>query len=183
MVVPCFFSKEYRNDFYSPKQRNKKNKEDLLLKMKSTDSIIILALLFPAAGTCKTIAPVHWEFSAKKVGHFTYEVSVTAIIEKPWHIYSQYLEEDNPLQTTIHFMENSKIILNGMSFEVGKLEEKFDETYRVNLLYYSGKVSFVQKVFTKTNKPVSISGYVTYLANTANRHLVTAEEVFEIILN
>jgi thiol:disulfide interchange protein DsbD len=150
--------------------------------MKSTDSIIILAFLFPAVGTHNTIAPVHWEFSAKKIGHFTYEVSATAIIENPWHIYSQYLDEDNPLQTSIHFMENPKVILNGKPFEDGKLEEKFDETYLVNLRYYSGKVSFVQKIFTKINKPVSVSGYVTYMANTANRHLVTAEEVFEIML-
>lgn len=150
--------------------------------MKSTDSIIILAILFPAAGTLKTIAPVHWEFSAKKIGHFTYEVSAMAIMEKPWHIYSQYLEEENPLQTTIHFMENTKVILDGMPFEVGKLKEKFDEAYMVNLRYYSEKVSFVQKIFTKTNKPVSVSGHVTYLANTANQQLVPAEEVFEILL-
>ncbi|MHB1107409.1 MAG: hypothetical protein ACYCZ2_13710 [Lutibacter sp.] len=52
----------------------------------------------------------------------------------------------------------------------------------VNLRYYSGKVSFVQKVFTKTKKPISVSGYVSYLANTANQQLATAEEVFEIIL-
>jgi len=74
--------------------------------MKRTDSMIILAFLFPAVGIHKTIATVHWEFSAKKIGHFTYEISVTAIIEKPWHIYSQYLDEENPLQTSIHFMDN-----------------------------------------------------------------------------
>jgi thiol:disulfide interchange protein DsbD len=139
--------------------------------------------LFPAVGTLKTIAPVHWEFSAKKIGHFTYEVSAKAIIEKPWYIYSQYLEEENPLQTTIHFMDNTKVILSGKPFEVGKLKEKFDETNLVNLRYYTGKVSFVQKIFTKTKKPISVSGYVTYLANTAKQHLVSAEEVFEIILN
>jgi thiol:disulfide interchange protein DsbD len=138
--------------------------------------------LFPAVGTLKTIAPVHWEFSAKKIGHFTYEISVTAIIEKPWHIYSQYLDEDNPLQTNIHFIDNSKVILNGKPFEDGSLKEKFDKAYMVNLRYYTGKVSFVQKVFTKTNEPVSVSGYVTYMANTANQDLVTAEEVFEIML-
>ena len=150
--------------------------------MKSADSIIILAFLFPAVGTRKTIAPVHWEFSAKKIGYFTYEVSVTAIIEKPWHIYSQYLDEENPLQTNIHFMENTKVILNGKPFEDGIIEEKFDEAHKVNFRYYTGKVSFVQKVFTKTKKPVSVSGYVTYLANTAKQQLVTAEEVFEIML-
>jgi thiol:disulfide interchange protein DsbD len=157
--------------------------------MKRTDAIIILAFLFPAAGTRKTIAPVHWEFSAKKVGHFTYIVSATAIIEKPWHIYSQYLDEENPLQTTIHFMENSKVILDGKPFEDGSLKEKFNEAYMVNLRYYTGKVSFVQRVFTKTclkgrqaKKPITVSGYVTYMANTANQDLVTAEEVFEIIL-
>jgi len=150
--------------------------------MKRTDSMIILAILFPAAGTRKTIAPVHWEFSAKKIGHFTYEVSATAIIEKPWHIYSQYLDEKNPLQTSIHFMDNPKVILNGKPFEDGILEEKFDEAYMVNLRYYTGKVSFVQKVFTKTKKPVPVSGYVTYLANTAKQHFVTAEEVFEVVL-
>jgi thiol:disulfide interchange protein DsbD len=144
--------------------------------------MIILAFLFPAVGTHKTIAPVHWEFSAKKIGHFTYEIFVTAIIEKPWHIYSQYLDEDNPLQTSIHFMENPKVILNGKPFEDGIIEEKYDDAYMVNLRYYTGKVSFVQKVFTKTKKPVSVSGYVTYLANTANQQLVTAEEVFEIVL-
>jgi hypothetical protein len=41
----------------------------------------------------------------------------------------------------------------------------------------------VQKVFTKTKKPVSISAYVIYLDNTAKQHLVPAEEIFEIMLN
>jgi thiol:disulfide interchange protein DsbD len=144
--------------------------------------MIILAFLFPAAGTHKTIAPVHWEFSAKKIGHFTYEISVTAIIEKPWYIYSQYLDEENPLQTSIHFMDNPKVTLNGKPFEDGNLKEKFEEAYMVNLRYYTGKVSFVQKVFTKTKKPVPVSGYVTYLANTAKQELVYCEEVFEVVL-
>lgn len=151
--------------------------------MKTTNSITILALLFPAAGTLKTIAPVHWKFSVKKKGYYTYEVSATAIIEKPWHIYSQYLDKNNLLHTTINFMDNTKIILDGKPFEVGELKEKFDNVLMVNTYYYSGEVSFVQKIFTKTNKPVSVSGYVSYMANTAKQHLVPAEEVFEITLN
>lgn len=79
-------------------------------------------------------------------------------------------------------MENPKIILNGKPFEDGILEDEFDEIHKVNLHYYSEKVSFIQKVFTKTKNPVFISGYVTYMANINNRHLVTAEEVFEIML-
>jgi thiol:disulfide interchange protein DsbD len=51
-------------------------------------------------------SPVKWSYTAIKKEGSIYEVVLTAIIFKPWHIYSQNMQECGPVPTKITFAKN-----------------------------------------------------------------------------
>ena len=43
--------------------------------------------------------PVKWTWNATKKSDKVYEITYTAVIEKPWHIYSQTTPKGGPVPT------------------------------------------------------------------------------------
>src|SRR5258706_15951491 len=50
--------------------------------------------------------PVKWSFEAKKTGDKVYELRLTAAVNDPWHIYSQFTPDGGPQPTKISFNKN-----------------------------------------------------------------------------
>jgi DsbC/DsbD-like thiol-disulfide interchange protein len=107
--------------------------------------------------------PVKWTFTAKKIDNTTYEVHLTAKVEDGWHIYSQSTPDGGPTATSIAFVRNPLITLEGPAKEVGKLEEHFEPLFGVEVRQFSGKVNFVQTVKIKPGAKTSIRGSVTFM--------------------
>ena len=96
-----------------------------LKNMKQIFSLITLALIGFAA---QAQNPVSWTFSSKKIDDKTFEIHMTATMQKGWHLYSQKQPEDaiaNP--TTFSITANPLIKLDGGIKEVGKMEKFKDE--------------------------------------------------------
>jgi len=68
-------------------------------------------------------SPVSWTATSKKIGDKTYEIHLTANIQNAWHIYSQTTPEGGPVPTSISFTKNPLVINQGVTKEVGKLEQ------------------------------------------------------------
>ena len=47
--------------------------------------------------------PVSWKYEAVKKSADTYELVITATVEKPWHIYSQNTGAGGPVPTNFSF--------------------------------------------------------------------------------
>ncbi len=82
-------------------------------------------------------------------------VTLTAEMEKGWHIYALpwTQKQPAPTPTTVIFSE-----LNGLQFQ-GKQQQtppkkKYDEGFALDVLYFEGQAEFSQKFFIPPNTPV-----------------------------
>ena len=129
----------------------------------------------------RTENPVSFKYEVKNVSGNVYEVTITAQIEEPWHIYSQYTPTEGPsLPTHISFVKNPLVEIVGKPEEKGKLITKHEEVLDVNLKYFANKVEFVQKVKLKANIKTNLTGTIEYMACTNERCLMPTTEKFSV---
>src|SRR5258706_1591859 len=107
--------------------------------------------------------PVKWSFSAKQITDKSYEIHLTAVIEKDWHIYSQTTPDGGPVPTSISYSKNPLLVIQGEAKEMGKLEKHFEKLFDVEVMQCSDKVDFVQTVNLKTNVKTNITGKVAFM--------------------
>lgn len=153
--------------------------------MKHSSYILFLALLLSLGARAQNDSPVEWNFAAKAVDADTYEVHLTANMEHPWHIYSQYMEDGGPVPTEITFEPNPVIALIGETKEDGVPIEKYEDVFMVNTRYYEGTVHFIQtvKVNANTETPVTLEGTVLFMACSEEQCLTPQEREFKVTLN
>jgi len=107
---------------------------------------------------------VKWQFTAKKIADKKYEIRLTAVIDKGWHLYSQVQAEDAiALPTAITFANNPLLVISGKPKEVGKLYDQYDKATASRSRFYSDKVEFVQVVTTKSNVKTAVSGEIEFM--------------------
>ncbi len=110
--------------------------------------IFSLLILFGLTGLAQQ-SRVKWNYNAKKIGDKTYEVHITGVLENGWHTYSISTPEGGPLPTTITFTKNPLLLLVGKTKEVGKMQQKYEEVFGIDVKYFSSRVDFVQVVKLK----------------------------------
>jgi len=125
--------------------------------------LVLILLLAPAGILAQVKNPVKWTYSAKKISTGKYELRMTAIVEKGWHIYSQKTPEGGPVPTEFTFTKNPLVTLSGPVNEVGKLETHFEKLFDVDVKQYSDKVDFVQVVTVKGTVKTNVNGKVEYM--------------------
>jgi hypothetical protein len=126
--------------------------------------------------------PVKWTFSTKKINATTYEVQLTATIDRGWHLYSQTTPDGGPVATAIAFAKNPLVTLDGPVKEVGKLEQKHEELFGVDVKQFSNKVVFVQTVKRKAKAKTAVSGTVEFMTCNDKECLPPATQKFSIVL-
>lgn len=108
--------------------------------------------------------PVRWSFSAKKISDKTYEIHLNASMDQGWHIYAQTTPDGGPIPTTVNFLKNPLVTMNGNAKESGKLEERYEPLFGVNVKQFSDKVVFIQTVVLKVNAKTALNGTVEFMA-------------------
>ena len=151
--------------------------------MRKTLFIILDFLIFSIVTLAQILKPIKWRFSApvkSKAG--MYKVSMTVVIEKGWHIYSQNVSDGGPLTTKINFAKNDLVLLGGKVKEVGEIHKVHEEAFGVDVHYYKDKVDFVQVVKLKMPVQTVLSGTVEFMACNAEQCLPPEEVEFNIQL-
>ena len=122
-----------------------------------------LAVLISAlTASSQVVNPVKWSFSQNQVSDNEYELVLTANIDEGWHLYSTDLPEGGPIKTSFYFenLENAElvgeVVANKASIEM------FDQSFQMDLRYFEGEVSFVQKV--KVNGTAKVTGYLEFMS-------------------
>ena len=144
--------------------------------------IFSLSLCIYAISYGQVLNPVKWSFSSKKLDASTYEVHITATIDKGWHTYSQSTPEGGPIPTSINFTKNPLISMEGKSKEVGKMEQHHEPLFNVDVKQFSDKVDFVQVVKVKGAANTSVSGTIESMACNDKQCLPPSTEKFSVSL-
>lgn len=127
---------------------------------------LLFSLIFILTSNLLTAqeTPVKWSFAAEKVSEQEYDLVITANIETGWSVYSQYLESDEgPIKTKFEFQPSGNLQLIGQTAESGHKKESYDELFGMNLIKYSKKAQFTQRVKV-TNSSEPVSGFLTYMS-------------------
>ena len=143
---------------------------------------ILLALLFfgfALQSQSQKLAPVKWAYQAVKTGDKKYNVIITANVDAPWHIYSQFVKK-GPVPTTVQFTKNPLVVLSGSTKEVGNLEKKFDNNFGAVIGSFGGKVQFIQAVTLKVNTKTKLTGTIEYMVCNEERCLPPTKQSFEV---
>ncbi len=148
-------------------------------------TFLFLVMLSTAAYTSKAVAqikdPVQWTATSKKSGT-GYDVTLTATLPKPWHIYSQHTGEGGPIPTTVKFTKNPLVTFNGGVKEIGKLKEEYDKNFDTKVKYFGDKVEFVQNVVVKGTVKTNVSVTVEYMTCDDTQCLPPTKKTFNVSL-
>ncbi len=125
------------------------------------------------------IDPVKWKFESRKISETEYELTFTASIDQPWHMYGMYIPEGGPIATAINFEPNNSFQLSGKPVEVTKPVEKYDPNFKLKIALHSGKAVFRQ-VIKVVSLPVTAKGTIEYQNCNDKTCLLPAEKEFEI---
>lgn len=145
--------------------------------------ILLFCIYLMVSGTliAQKLNPVHWTYEAVKKSPKQYDVIITANIDEPWHIYSQFVT-GGPIPTTIEFKKNPLIQLVGKTKEIGKLEKYFDKNFNALISTFAGKVQFIQSITLKVPSKTKFSGTIDYTACNDEKCLPPMQIPFEIII-
>jgi hypothetical protein len=143
---------------------------------------LLLALFSTLCNVCfGQYDPVKWSFGSEKTGDNEYLINITADIEKGWYVYSQYLESaDGPVATSFVFENGEKVTLVGKTEETGTKHEGFDALFNMNIIKFSGKPVFKQKV--KAQQGSKVEGYLTFMTCDDEKCLPPKDVSFSIVL-
>ena len=139
----------------------------------------LMIVLVALQGQSQKLAPVKWDYQAVKIGEKQYNIIITANVDAPWHIYSQFVKK-GPVPTTVQFAKNPLVVLNGSTKEVGKIEKKFDKNFDAVIGSFGGKVQFIQAVTLKVNTKTKLTGTIEYMVCNEERCLPPTKQSFEV---
>ena len=111
----------------------------------------------------QNLDPVKWKFTANKINEELVDLNFTARIDKGWYIYSQQLEEDGPIPTSINISFQDGVELIGTPREAGNnKQEGYDPLFGIQVIKYARNVKFTQRI-RLLGKIEEINGYVEFM--------------------
>lgn len=138
--------------------------------MTSRFRLVVLALIIFSTedfGFAQGNKTVMWQFEAVSITNREAILKFTAFVSQGWHLYSQHMGENGPMPTRFSFESSEDYILIGQPNEIGNAVRFYDDDYATEIIWYSGTVSFIQKV--QLVKPlIAVKGTIEFM--TCNDH-------------
>jgi thiol:disulfide interchange protein DsbD len=108
--------------------------------------VIFLAFLAFAKVNSQILDPVKWTTSIEKKSETSYILTFDGVIEKEWHLYSQFTPDGGPLPLEIAFQnQKGNYNLAGKAKE-SKTKTTFNDVFGVNETYFEKKVQIKQEI-------------------------------------
>ena len=109
------------------------------------------------------VNPTKWDFNSKQNGQDV-ELIFHATIDHGWHLYDTYLPEGGPIATTITYNDSTLFDFVGEIQKNPLPEAHFDETFQLQVGYFSDEATLTQKIHLKSSGPVEIKGTVLFMS-------------------
>lgn len=138
-------------------------------------------ILFALGSQAQLLDPVDWEMEVRSISADEHELVFTATIDPGWHLYSQFIAEGGPIPTSFNFEEIDGYELVGKTVEVEKPETENSTIFGMELLYFSKKATFIQKV-KRLKDGATAKGFIEYMACDDERCTPPTAEDFSFTL-
>lgn len=148
--------------------------------MKKGLFVFLLTFLWGIFSLSAQVAnPTEWSYSQKSLGNQEYELTLKAVLQPGWHIYSMYTPEGGPMATTLVFDEVGKgVELLGKAVE-NEPKKEYDDIFNVEVLSFDNEYVITQKVKVTDPAIASIHGTLEYQVCREGQ-CVMFDEQFEI---
>jgi len=109
--------------------------------------LLLMVFFFALAeGNAQILEPVKWTSKIEKKSETNFVLIFDGIIEKDWHMYSQFTPEGGPLALEIAFKnQKGNYDLVGKAKE-GKTKTAFNDIFGVNETFFEGKAHIEQEI-------------------------------------
>jgi len=142
--------------------------------------ITILTFLAFANASSQILEPVKWTSGIEKKSETNYILNFDAVIEKEWHVYSQYTPDGGPLPLEIIFKDQKgNYNLVGKAVE-GKTKTVFNDVFGVDETFFEGK-AHIQQEITVVNPELSVIE-VTLDYQVCKESCINAEKKFRFVI-
>ena len=119
----------------------------MLFTTKRYSLLLILTVFLSQLGIAQILNPVSWSTNISTNSEGTQQLSVTATLEDGWYIYSQHLDEDGPIATSLQLETNSSYTQIGSVSETGKIEKDgYDALFEMQIKKFGKQAVFSQAI-------------------------------------
>jgi len=108
--------------------------------------------------------PVKWKIKLEDSGKPEKEIVFTAVADKGWHLYDMNLPAGGPVSTSITYETMKGAELVGKVVPSVAPTSVYDELFAMNLRWYSGTVTFTQKIKVTDAKAFKLAGELEFMA-------------------
>lgn len=106
---------------------------------------------------------VKWRYYLTKKSDIVYEIHLKATISNGWHIYSQFTPAGGPNPTVIKFNRNPLIKIVGKPNEIGRVNQRFEKVFGVNVRFYNTEIDFVQLIQLQSKIKTNVAGTIYFM--------------------
>ena len=132
--------------------------------------------------------PIKWNISSISVEEGIYELIIKAELENKWHLYSQFLEENegydplnSPFSTYITYELGSNFDTIGNTKEIG-VETHYDPVWESEISFFSNKATFTQLIKLKNKDSSLLNGNINFMICNETQCLPPEDYSFSIDL-
>jgi len=132
--------------------------------MKRYLSIVSFLIVCLSSLQAQIFTPVKWEIKIDDPGTVEKSIVFTARMDQGWHLYDMNLPDGGPVSTSFTFETLTGVELIGEPVASVAPTSVYDELFAMNLRWYGGSVSFIQKMKVTDVAKFKISGEVEFMA-------------------
>ncbi|PXY43393.1 protein-disulfide reductase DsbD family protein [Flavobacterium hydrophilum] len=123
------------------------NRQVIISNIWNKLTVFLMVFIFAfAKGNAQILEPVKWTSKIEKKSETNFVLIFDGIIEKEWHMYSQFTPEGGPLALEIAFKnQKGNYELIGKAKE-GKTKTAFNDIFGVNETFFEGKAHIEQEI-------------------------------------
>ncbi len=145
--------------------------------------IIVFAVVltgFLSFSHSQILEPVKWSFSFKRIDAKHVEIIADATIDDDWHLYSTDIPDGGPVPTSLNIDASDNYKTIGDIIQSPEPVGFYDETFGMELGYFSKNARLTQLIEINTDEEFSIKGYVEFMVCDDHRCLPPSQSDFEI---
>lgn len=133
------------------------------MKQKIVTALAVIITVMLSATCMKAQSPVHWSATSKMVSHTEGIITLTATIDKGWHVYGFNQPADGPVSTTIKFEGTKGVTFLGSTKSSPKPVYVMEEMFGCKVSYWENKVTLTRKFKITGAKTGSATITVNYM--------------------
>ena len=123
---------------------------------------LLLSVLAFANLNAQILDPVKWTTKIEKKSDNTYLLTFDGVIEKEWHMYSQFTPDGGPLPLEVIFKNaNGNFSLVGKAKE-SKTRTAYNDIFEVNETFFEKKAQIQQEIKLTNSKVTKIEAELNY---------------------